>query len=232
MENPDEIENNNNPDNSQKESINLTFKTIIFDNGEKFQGSIISKNSENGPIQIKEGFGKFIYKNGSRIEGEFKDDKLNGFGIYYDDKNNVIYKGYWKDNLFDGIGMYFFLDGSKFEGEFMQGRKNGLGTIIFKDGSKYIGNFKNDLKEGYAIHYNTKNDKYEGQWSNDLINGIGTCYYSNGDKYTGQWKNGLRDGYGIYEYENGYLNKGYFKNGNYVEEVKNAGSKNNNCFII
>ena len=43
---------------------------------------------------VKEGKGTFYWKNGNKWEGYFKNDKMNGEGIFYDgeDSFSAIYK--------------------------------------------------------------------------------------------------------------------------------------------
>lgn len=39
--------------------------------------------------------------------------------------------------------MYMYKDGSKYVGEFKDGKKNGQGTATFANGDKYVGEFMN-----------------------------------------------------------------------------------------
>ena len=66
----------------------------------------------------------------------FKDDKKNGNGVL---KNSLgfSYNGEWKDNKPNGYGIYTCED--KYEGEFQDWRMHGHGSGIFENGCKYIG---------------------------------------------------------------------------------------------
>ncbi|MDN3676949.1 TIR domain-containing protein [Flavobacterium paronense] len=118
-------------------------------------------------------------KSGGKITGNFKDDKLNGYGILTSKDYN--YKGFFKDNKF-----------------------NGKGTLISKDGDSYTGNFKNGVCDGIGTYKYKNGDKYEGEFKNNLFNGNGTINYANGDTYSGSWKNDEKDGHGTYITKDGY----------------------------
>jgi caspase 3 len=77
---------------------------------------------------------KKVYGNG-RYEGEMKDDKRNGQGIYYYNSGNR-YEGNWKDDKRNGQGIYYFNDGDRYEGNWKDGNKNGQGIHYFKNGTQ------------------------------------------------------------------------------------------------
>ena len=79
-------------------------------------------------------------------------------------------------------------------------------TKIYKNG-KYEGEYLNGKREGKGIYKYNNGDKYEGNYKNDLKEGNGTYKYKNGDVYTGEYKNGLFDGKGKYEYADGEIFK-------------------------
>ena len=62
---------------------------------------------------------------------------------------------------------YTYPDGSKYEGDFIDGKRHGQGTWMRPDGTRY-----------------------EGEWKNDKPDGRGTLSYPNGEKRTGEWKAG------------------------------------------
>ena len=59
-----------------------------------------------------------------------------------------------------GYGSYHYLDGGRYEGEWMDGRINGFGSLTYADGDKYV-----------------------GAWTDGKMNGQGTYVYADGDKY-------------------------------------------------
>ena len=60
--------------------------------GDKYVGEY--KNS------LKHGQGTYTFANGAKDEGEFKNDKLNGYAIRYDKNGNILKEGIWKDDKF------------------------------------------------------------------------------------------------------------------------------------
>jgi hypothetical protein len=62
-------------------------------------------------IQIKE------FENGDKYEGEMKNSKMQGKGIYLF-ANGEKYEGEFKDDMFEGKGVYFYPDGTKKTGIF------------------------------------------------------------------------------------------------------------------
>ena len=69
----------------------------------------------NGTLMRK----TFVY------EGEFFQSKREGYGTLYDEKKeNVVYKGYWKNDLFHGEGT-LYRDGVAQSGQFRNGALRG-----------------------------------------------------------------------------------------------------------
>ena len=59
-----------------------------------------------------------------------------------------MYRGFWKNDTQDGRGVERWPDGSKFEGNYVQGVKQGLGSFTWADGNKYEGEFVENNIEG------------------------------------------------------------------------------------
>ena len=71
----------------------------------------------------------YIWENGSRYVGEWKDGKKHGQGTYTSGKGER--------------------EGDKYVGEFKYGKKNGQGTYTWSDGDKEVGEWKkNELWNG------------------------------------------------------------------------------------
>ncbi|KAL0487922.1 radial spoke head 10 protein [Acrasis kona] len=110
--------------------------------------------------EIKNGEGKLYNTDNGNIsyEGQFSNNKRNGFGILYDTINlgrRIIYEGEWRDDLKHGQGLYYELVGSK---------------VIWT----YDGQWQNDLRHGYGFFSGFEGiDIYEGEWRNGVRHGPG-----------------------------------------------------------
>jgi hypothetical protein len=127
----------------------------------------LSGSCENGQ-------GKAKFDRGSTYEGEWKNGNMNGWGIYTFEKGNMgqKYKGEFKNGQFEGEGTFWAVDGSRFEGTWVNGQQV-KGTYYF--------NNRNELK-------------CTGQWKGPYLNGEGACWYANGTKKEGLWQNGQYQG--------------------------------------
>ena len=57
------------------------------------------------------GFGEFRWKDGKKYFGSYKEDKKEGFGIYFWREPQIkVYIGFWKNGKHDGIGKYLTKD--------------------------------------------------------------------------------------------------------------------------
>ena len=96
-----------------------------------------------------------------------------------------------------------FTDGSRYVGEFVNGKRHGKGTNYFPDGARYDGDWKNGYMNGHGVCVYADGEKYEGEWKDGKRNGQGTHIYKNGAKYVGNWVNDKLQGQGTYFYANG-----------------------------
>ena len=103
---------------------------------------------------------------------------------------------------FTGYKEQKFKDGSRYVGEFVDGKRHGKGTNYFPDGTRYDGEWKNGYMNGYGVCVYADGEKYEGEWADGKRNGQGTHIYANGAKYVGNWINDQKQGKGTYYYVN------------------------------
>jgi len=74
-------------------------------------------------------------------------DCVNGQGTFtFPDGSKYV--GNYKDGKFDGQGTYTHYYGSEYVGQLKEGRKLGQGTYTNYDGKKYVGEFKDDKPNG------------------------------------------------------------------------------------
>ncbi len=172
-----------------------------FPNGDEYIG--------NWKKNQRDGYGVYYYKSHGdykRYAGEWKKDERTGMGImYYNQASAKPQFGIWKDNKFEakykalhcvkgncfqGLGIHVWDDGSRYEGNYKDGRRNGEGVFYYPKGAKYTGNQVNAQRNGFGTYYYTSGNKYVGEWNNDLKHGRGKLY-SKGQVYKeGVWKNG------------------------------------------
>ena len=81
------------------------------------------------------------HANGDIYEGDWKDDKAFGFGIFLD-THRARYEGEWVEDMQHGQGTETWDNGAaKYTGQFFKGKKHGKGKFEWEDGSYYDGNF-------------------------------------------------------------------------------------------
>lgn len=135
----------------------------------KYEKQIIEENIYEGEINNgkKEGYGKYISKNGETYIGQWKNNEKKGKGVLLKDKK-IIYEGEFDFDNPDGIGKYYYENGNYYIGQFIEGKRHGKGIL-----------------------YN-KNDKiiYDGEFAFDIYEGNGTVFLENGDYYNGQFNDG------------------------------------------
>lgn len=103
---------------------------------------------------------------------------------------------------------------------------NGSGTYVFSSGTRYAGEFNNGKQEGEGMSYYANGDTYEGEWKQGKMEGQGTYTWANKTKYVGSWKNGNREGYGtLYNSDGSIAFQGQWKEGKKVETVVSKDTK-------
>ena len=144
--------------------------------------SCIQGNCSNGQ-------GTYIYNNGDKYVGEFKDDLFNGQGTFTW-ANGDKYVGEFKDDLFNGQGTQTWANGDKYVGEFKDDLFNGQATKTWANGHKYVGEYKDDSKHGQGTYTWPSGQKYVGEWKDNLEHGQGTFTHPEGSLIKGNWING------------------------------------------
>ena len=76
-----------------------------------------------------------------------------------------------------GQGTYTWDDGSKYVGEYKDGKRHGQGTLYWKSKSKIFNNIPAETT-------------YIGQWMDEKMHGQGTATFADGTVKDGLWENG------------------------------------------
>ena len=161
---------------------------------------------------VRHGRGIQISPDGDIYEGDWLNDKPNGYGLYTQ-IDGTKYEGEWKDHKQNGKGKEIWPNGALYEGEFLDGKKNGKGKFIWSDGSIYEGNFENNYINGEGTYIFADKRKYTGNWVNNRLNGKGIFIWPDGKKYEGEYKDDKKEGFGTFEWTNGRKYKGNWKKG-------------------
>uniref|UniRef100_A0A7S1KSR7 Uncharacterized protein n=1 Tax=Percolomonas cosmopolitus TaxID=63605 RepID=A0A7S1KSR7_9EUKA len=133
-----------------------------------------------------------------------------------------------------GKGTLYYLDGSVYSGDFVNGQREGWGVFSTKSYT-YDGEFKNDCKEGFGVIIYANGEQYEGKWRGGYPHGEGCYIFADGSKYVGNFERGLRNGRGVLHYSDGITTydgewhndkkqgkaQVTFPNGKYVGEMQN-----------
>ena len=115
-------------------------------------------------------------ENASHFEGEFKDDNpFNGKGLFIASNISFSLEGEFKDGHFSGHCISI-VDGTRVEGECINGEVNGKGSVIHTNGSRYEGDFKSGLFNGFGRLSLVREDHtlsnytniQAGEWKNDM----------------------------------------------------------------
>jgi hypothetical protein len=109
-------------------------------------------------------------------------------------------------------GAFTLANGTKYFGEFRQGKLTGVGTFVFTNRDKYVGGITDGQPTGKGTYTFANGDTYVGRFTNLKLNGSGASTFADGSKYVGEFKDDLRDGQGTYTYRNGDVYVGGFKN--------------------
>ncbi|XP_053308225.1 MORN repeat-containing protein 1 isoform X2 [Spea bombifrons] len=147
----------------------------------------------------KHGHGKFLLKDGSYYEGEFRDGntysgeflngELHGHGVMQY-KDGGRYEGEFVFGVREGHGMLIDKERQTYRGGFHKNKKNGEGQMSFKNGDHYEGDWVLDQRQGHGVLRCFDGTIYEGQWRNDAFNGQGAMIHCSGVIYDGLWING------------------------------------------
>lgn len=161
--------------NGKMEDHILGLVEITYVNGDVYKGGISSLLSRHD-------FGIMEYSNGSIYDGDWKNNKWNGYGEYKD-IDGKTYNGFWRDNL--KFGTFKVTDDtSRF--------------VEYYDDVEYTPEIYKIDDETYEVHY--KNGIYIGELKSGVRNGKGTMKYFTSNEYTGDWQDGRICGQGKMKY--------------------------------
>ena len=111
-----------------------------------------------------------------RFQGFLSDKgtEIKQGGGIYEQFDQFIYVGFWKENKFEGLGFCRWHSGDAYIGSYIQGKKHGFGMFRYRNGNLFKGEWKFDSKTGEGEYRNLdKEYVYTGTWYDNLRHGIG-----------------------------------------------------------
>ena len=77
--------------------------------------------------------------------------------------NDRLYEGQWDmdSNLPSGKGVQIWPDGSRYDGQWKEGKHHGFGRLVHAEGDVYEGMWKEDQAHGYGIYQHYNGNRYE-----------------------------------------------------------------------
>ena len=157
------------------------------------------------------------WKNNDVYEGEFKNGKRHGKGIYFSE-NEFFYIGNWKEDIIEGEGIFIKNNSEAYIGKFENGEiieGNYTHSNIKKKKDILSTEFFDEIYNGILNEINCNKDVvpsecYKGPCKDWKFNGKGKCEYKNGI-YMKEILKIINKGYGKMKYKNGDIYEGYFK---------------------
>jgi hypothetical protein len=139
-------------------------------------------------------------------------DCQNGIGVDVDPVSKTRYEGEFVDGKKNGKGKLIDQEGNIYSGQWIS-EEPVRGTYRFKNGDRYSGNFKDRMFHGAGTMTYANGDRYTGEFKKDKKSGNGSMVYRSQKKiYIGKWKNNKENGTGrVYYFSD--LEKGKFQNG-------------------
>lgn len=127
---------------------------------EHFEGKFVQN--------LRDGYGTLYLKNGTRIEGTFKDDILTYGKIFF--QNGDYYIGELENFVMEGLGKIMYHNGDIYYGFFSKNQKHGHGRYFSKESGTYEGEFKLDCFTGAGILTTNSSKNVIGNFINGSIN--------------------------------------------------------------
>ena len=200
------------------------------------------KAASQGDLEAKNNM-FYVYFSNGEPQSDYSGSSSKTTAIYSDGS----YKGQLVDGVPHGLGRMTYSDGSYYDGNWVNGRKEGNGkyfdaeTNIIQEGI-YINGICSKVTDEYVIGSRNNNSKsnatmiyddgsYKGPIAYGKPHGKGRLTYKDGSYYDGNWVNGKKEGNGkYYDPKTNIIQEGIYINGicSRVIDEYDAESRNNN----
>lgn len=175
---------------------------VTYASGARYDGELDDDGRRSGQ-------GVYIFVNGDRYEGEFRNGKSNGHGVYTTARHDR-YEGEFRDGVLSGRGDATYANGDHYEGDFRDGKRDGNGVLNRANGERYEGEFRDNLFNGHGVANYAIGNRYDGDFANGLREGHGVFIFANGDRFEGEFRGNMGNGRGVLAYANGNHYEGEF----------------------
>ena len=199
----------------------------------------ISSNSwiMEGP-SIEKGMSRSVrifFSSGDCYQGQVTDEGITGRGVYYTQGSKVRIEGEFSIGEPFGVISCSYIDGSIYEGEIKNLKREGKGKLTLSNNNWFEGVFSDDMidKKGKFFDFRSKT-LYEGIWDKGKL--LSPCVITSegGAVYEGGVKNFRRFGIGKL-IENGKIFEGEWtkngRNGNFTIKSLLTGNVQNAIYI-
>lgn len=127
-------------------------------------------------------------------------------------ENGSRYEGEFRDGRFDGTGKLTTKEGYVYDGAWQKGERHGFGIATIPSGASYSGDWKCDAMHGIGKMVFNSQSFYEGDWENGTYHGKGKFSFDDGTYYEGEWNHGVLTGEGKMTYVTGSIYEGEWRN--------------------
>lgn len=104
---------------------------------------------------LPDGFGRACFESGDKYVGQFQRGRMHGEGVYFFSPHSkskaIMHNGFFAKGLPNGHGILTFLDGTRYEGHFSNGRYEGYGELKCPSSWVYKGEFKQGVPYGKGV---------------------------------------------------------------------------------
>ena len=198
-----------------------TRATVYMVNGDRYLGEWkdsvkdgkIAKFGMNELNNLKSVVGKGLYfskKSGAIFQGEWKDDKRDGFGTLSVHPKAAMLSAKDKDAKAKKKSDSVIEELSNLFAQMSENHNLGVPNSVYIQGKLkkiYAGNWVNNMREGYGTSFEPDDATYEGQWKHNQKNGWGVRYYNDGCRYEGEWHQSKRHGQGMFIHGKGVISQ-------------------------
>jgi hypothetical protein len=183
----------------------------------------------------KIGQGTYVWLDGQRYKGEWRNDQPDGEGEWSSPKGDIYtggfragkrvgqgrmvyadkteYNGTWLDDRPSGAGVFKFLNGDVYQGQFVAGEQSGTGTLIHRNGDRHTGTWLKGMRDGKGVAEWKDGQRYEGDWRANRKEGQGVMRFADGGSYDGAWVNDRPVGQGVIKFASGDSYAGQVRDG-------------------